>query len=111
MDKCWIYHPDHEPKIVNSDDAEEWYSDGWFDSPAKFIKTTDFGIDPEDEAAVQGLGEAIEGVKNAANGALNIGKMSLDEIAEYALEHVGEVPPDGGVRLQRKWLKTQLGVE
>lgn len=108
MGKCWIYHPEHDPKIVDSDDSEGWYGRGWFDSPAKFIKTTDFGVEPGDELAVQGLGAAIDGVKDAANGALNVGKMQLDEIAVYAHKHLDAVPPDGGVRIQRRWLKEQI---
>ena len=108
MSKCWVYHPDKEPEIVDQDEAEKYYADGWFDSPAKFIKTTDFGVDPDDELAVQELGAAIEGVKDAANGALNIDAMTKEEIEDYALEHLDVVPPDVGVRKQRQWLKETL---
>jgi len=87
MTQRWIYHKTEEPKIINSDDAESFYSDGWSDSPAKFIKTTDFNIEPEDEISVQQLGETIEGIKDMANGALNLSEMTAKELDAYALEH------------------------
>lgn len=34
--KCWVYHPHEEAKIVNSDEAENLYENGWFDTPSKF---------------------------------------------------------------------------
>ncbi|MEE8207803.1 MAG: hypothetical protein V3T88_02420 [Nitrosomonadaceae bacterium] len=84
MPECWIYHQTEEPMIVGADEAESFYSDGWSDSPAKFIKTTDFGIEPEDKISVQQLGETIEGIKKMANGALNLKEMSFKELDGYA---------------------------
>jgi len=31
----WVYHAEHEARVVQSDVAEELYKDGWEDSPAK----------------------------------------------------------------------------
>jgi len=87
MSKCWIYHKDNEPKIIDADQAQDFYDDGWADSPAKFVKTTDFDVDPGDALAVQQLGEAIEGVKDMANGALNLEEMRPKELKDYALVH------------------------
>lgn len=84
MTQCWVYHETKEPMIVNANETESFYSDGWSDSPAKFIKTTDFGIEPEDEISVQQLGETIEGVKDMANGALNLKEMMAKELDGYA---------------------------
>ncbi len=90
MSKVWVYHATEEPKIVDQADAQSYYDDGWKDSPRYFVKTTDFDVDPNDEAAVQNLGEAIEGVADALNGALNLEEMTKDELEEYAFKHFGE---------------------
>lgn len=84
MSRTWIYHATEEPKIVDMDEAQSYYDDGWKDSPIYFVKTTDFDVDPEDKMKVQHLGETIEGVKDALNGALNFGEMSHKELDEYA---------------------------
>lgn len=89
MSKCWIYHATEEPKIVEAEDAQAFYDDGWKDSPRYFVKTTDFNVDPDDEVKVQQLGESIEGVKDALNGALNLGEMSHKDLDEYADIHFG----------------------
>lgn len=83
----WIYHATEAPIIIKCSEFEEYEDKGWKDSPAHFIKTTDFGIEPDNALGVQALGETIEGVKDAANGALNIGSMSKNELEAYALKH------------------------
>lgn len=88
--QCWVYHKTKEPKIVEADEAQSYYDKGWKDSPRFFVKTTDFGVDPTDELKVQALGEAIEGVAESLNGALNIGEMDKEELQEYAAEHFGK---------------------
>jgi len=90
MPKCWVYHETEEPKIVEADEAQAYYDDGWKDSPRLFVKTTDFGVAADDQIAVQQLGEAIEGVAESLNGALNIGEMSKGELEEYAQDHFGK---------------------
>ena len=85
MSKCWVYHESKNPKIVEADEAQSYYDDGWKDSPISFVKTTDFDVDPKDSISVQQLGEAIEGVKDMANDALNIKNMSAKELSEFAL--------------------------
>lgn len=87
MSKCWIYHEKNEPVIVDAEEAQSYYDHGWADTPAKFVKTTDFGIDPKDEVAVQALGETIEGVKDQLNGALNLDEMNKQELMDYAEKH------------------------
>jgi hypothetical protein len=42
----FVYHPDHEAKIVSDEDYESHLDNGWFDTPAKFplkevVATTD----------------------------------------------------------------------
>lgn len=90
MPKRWVYHKTKEPIIVDADDAQSYYDKGWKDSPRLFVKTTDFGVDPDDHIAVQQLGEAIEGVADSLNGALNLGEMDKNELGEYASDHFGE---------------------
>jgi len=87
--RTWIYHETEEPKIIDSDDFEQYEKNGWADTPAKFIKLDDFGVDPDDHISVQQLGDAVEGVAKSLNGALNIWKMDKDELEEYAREHYG----------------------
>jgi hypothetical protein len=87
--RTWIYHETEEPKIIDSDDFEKYQKEGWEDTPAKFIKLDDFGVDPDDHIAVQQLGDAVEGVSKSLNGALNIYKMDKDELEDYAREHYG----------------------
>lgn len=85
--KRWIYHKTKSPKIINSDDFETLKALGWSDTPADFILVADFGIDGDNPSQVQVLGEAIQGVRDAANGALNIGSMNKKELEDYASEH------------------------
>ena len=87
--KQWVYHKTKQPKIIDSSDFETQKALGWSDTPADFITISDFGIDGNDPSQVQVLGEAIQGVKNAANGALNIDTMKKKELEDYALEHFG----------------------
>ena len=88
--RTWVYHETEEPKIVDSEDAQELYDNGWKDSPRYFVKTTDFGVDPDDEIKVQQLGEAIEGIAESLNGALNLQEMSVKELKAYAEKHYGK---------------------
>lgn len=85
--KQWIYHKTKQPKVIDSYDFEVQKALGWSDTPADFILISDFGIDGDDPSQVQVLGEAIQGVKNAANGALNIDTMKKVELEEYAMQH------------------------
>ena len=85
--RTWIYHETEEPKIVYEHQAEEYYAKGWADTPAKFLKLKDHGIDPDDPIQVQQVGEAIEGVKEAANGALNLEDMSKRQLVDFAKKH------------------------
>ncbi len=85
--KQWIYHSTEEPKVIHSKDADKHFKEGWADTPAKFAKIVDFGVDEKDPAAVQVLGEALEGVKERLNGELNISVMKKKELEEFALTH------------------------
>ena len=76
----YLYSKDKDPMIV--EECQE--IDGWHDSPLAFIKTTDFGVDPDNKAMVQGLGESIEGVKDCCNGLLNLHLMSLKQLREFS---------------------------
>jgi hypothetical protein len=85
----WIYHDTEQPKIIDSDEMESYKEDGWRESPAPFIKIADFDIDPDDSVGIQQLGDTVQGVTDALNGALNIDEMDKDQLEEYALENFG----------------------
>lgn len=85
--KKFLYAKGKEPIIV--DECQEM--DGWHDSPLAFVKTTDFGVDPDDAMKVQLLGEAIEGVKDCANGMLNLHVMSMKQLREFAETNFPEI--------------------
>ena len=85
--KQWIYHKTKVPKIIDSIDFEVKKALGWSDTPADFINIADFGADADKQNQVQQLGEAIQGVRDAANGALNFEIMSKKELESYAKKH------------------------
>ena len=87
--RTWIYHPEQPPQIIDSDQFEEFEKKGWFDTPANFIKTTDFGIEPDDVMAVQALGESLQGITDNLNAQLNFEEMRPKELKAYAVEHHG----------------------
>jgi len=88
--RAWIYHKTEQPKIIDSDDMEEYKEEGWRESPAPFLSVKDFDVDPDDMVAVQQLGDTVQGVVDALNGALNLDEMDIEGLEEYALEHFGQ---------------------
>ena len=91
--KQWVYHKTKRPKVIESSSFEAHKALGWSDTPADFITISDFGVDGKDPSAVQVLGEAIQGVRDAANGALNINTMKKKDLEDYALKHFN-IKPD-----------------
>ena len=87
--RTWIYHTTEEPKIIDADDKESFYEDGWCDSPAEFINLKDMGVDPDDVIAVQQLGDTVQGIVDSLNGALNLDEMNMMDIVKYASDHFG----------------------
>jgi hypothetical protein len=95
--KCWIYSATKSPKIINYSEFEQHEAHGWAESPAVFLKLETIGIDQdkiksgdEEEAAkAQHAFDAVEGVKEALNGALNLDKMNKNELEDYAKAHFG----------------------
>lgn len=85
----WIYNENKEPIIIDEEDFTAYESNGWVDSPIKFINITDAGIDVDDQMAVEAFGLSITGVKNSMNDALNIDDMTKDDLVEYASTHHG----------------------
>lgn len=108
--KQWIYHKTKKPKVINSDELESMRALGWSDTPADFALISDFGIDGDDPSQVQVLGEAIQGVKDAANGALNVDTMKKKELEDYALEHFGvELDRRRSIKKLREEVKVLIG--
>lgn len=108
--KQWIYHKTKSPKIIDSNDFETQKALGWSDTPADFITISDFGIDGNDPSQVQVLGEAIQGVKDAANGALNIDSMNKKELEDYAFDHFSvELDRRRSVKKLREEVKNLVG--
>ena len=95
--KRWVYHKTKNPKIINNSEFEQMQAEGWADSPAKFIELETLGIsqekinsgDEEEAAKAQQALDAVEGVKESMNGALNLNKMSKQQLEDYAKEHFG----------------------
>lgn len=88
--KTWIYHATEEPKIINSDEFETYQKEGWADTPAAFVNIKEAGIDVDDPVKVQQFGDAISGVKDSLNGALNLDNMTKKELEAYAREHYSQ---------------------
>jgi len=55
----FIYHPEHEAKIVDSVEFEKLLKKGWFDSPAKFPVKEEKIVVPY-ETKDEGLSEVIK---------------------------------------------------
>ena len=95
--KRWIYSETKDPRIINNSEFEKFEVLGWADSPAQFLKLKSVGIDQkkiddgdEQEAAkAQQVFDTVEGVKESLNGALNLDKMTKQELEDYAKEHFG----------------------
>jgi hypothetical protein len=92
----WIYHAKKEPQIISSDDFAKYAKRGWCDSPAQFIKLESVGIDKakidagdeKETAKAQQVFDAVEGVKESLNGALNLDSMDKSGLEGYAQEHL-----------------------
>jgi hypothetical protein len=109
--KRWVYHSELAPKIILDSQFDEHEADGWADSPAKFAKIVDFGVDEDNEKQVQALGEAIEGVKNAANGALNIETMTKQQLEDYTKIHFDvDIDRRKTLKVLRKQVNELVGV-
>lgn len=109
--KQWVYHKTKSPKIINSDEFEGHKILGWSDTPADFITISDFGIDGNDASQVQVLGEAIQGVRDAANGALNIDSMKKKDLEDYAFTHFNvELDRRRSIKKLREEVKLLVGV-
>ena len=106
--RAWVYKPDESGEmqavIIAESEVEKYKSEGWSDTPATFFKLTDHGVDPENQLDVQYVGETIEGVKNAANGALNLELMTRSELEAY-----GEV--NFGLTFPAKYKKADILAE
>ena len=109
--KQWVYHATEKPKVIDSNEFEDAEADGWADSPAKFIQLADFNVDPNDANIVQQFGEAVEGVKEAANGALNISTMNKNKLEAYARKHFNvELDKRLSIKALRKTVSELVGV-
>lgn len=83
--RCFVYKKDEEPLMVYSGEEQEFYGQGWVDSPAKFDGIMeDLGVDKSDKAAVKEVKKAIKSVKDSTNDGLNLNLMSAKELKSYA---------------------------
>jgi hypothetical protein len=107
----WIYHATKKPQIILDSEFETFEALNWADTPAKFAKIADFGVDENNEQMVNALGEAMEGVKNAANGALNIQTMTAKKLEKYALEHFAiDLDRRKAIKVLRQEVSAMVGV-
>jgi hypothetical protein len=96
--RAYVYHSDHDPKMVYLEDAQDYYDDGWKDSPAKckgFLSKV--GIEPDDSVGIQTMGEVSEKVKDYTNDTLNLHLKSAKELKAYAALHLH------GMKYQKNW--------
>ena len=71
--------------------------------PLNSLKPLISGLTPDDAMAVQGLGDTIEGVKNMANGAINIDIMDKKQLEAYAkLNFSVDIDRRKGIKSLRK---------
>lgn len=89
--KTWVYHSEHEPKIVDSDEVESLSAEGWHDSPAKCDGFLDkLEADGEDELQVQVIGEITNNMKDSVNLETNLDTLDRNEIIRFAEVRFGE---------------------
>ena len=87
--RAYLYHAVKPPMIVNVDDIAQYIE--WEESPLKFVKTTDFGVNPESKEKVQLLGESIMAVTECVNGLLNLDLMTMKELKVFAVKYYNGV--------------------
>jgi hypothetical protein len=83
----WVYHKTEKPKIVLVEEAEELFKKGWAKSPAAFLDMKEHGLDPKNASLVQLTGEALNGVADELNKALNIDSMNGPELRAFAKDN------------------------
>jgi hypothetical protein len=104
--QSWIYHKTKEPIVVDDRDIPKHVKEGWAESPAAFINIKDdFKVDPDDAIAVQQLGENIEGIKDFMNDTLNLPKMTVTELEEFAMTNFGINVNKSGLRKKKRLVK------
>lgn len=79
-----VYHKTEPPKIVNQQDAQTWYDQGWADTPAAFFDMKKQCFNPDSQIEGQAVGEAITNEPNEPNDKLNVEKMTKKELIIYA---------------------------
>ncbi len=83
--RCFVYKKGEEPLMVYAGEEQEFYGQGWVDSPAKFDGIMeDLGVDKSDKEAVKNVRKAIKTVKDSTNDELNLKIMSAKELKGYA---------------------------
>tara|TARA_R110000796_G_scaffold174851_2_gene291844 strand:+ start:974 stop:1312 length:339 start_codon:yes stop_codon:yes gene_type:complete len=85
--KQWVYHETKKPKIIDSDNFEAMKTEGWADSPAQFIQLEALGVDKNDTIKAQQALDMVTGITESLNKALNVNKLSKQELEVYAKEH------------------------
>jgi hypothetical protein len=115
----WVYHATEKPMIINSSEFESYHAKDWADSPAQFLKLEDVGIDndkveakdPGETAKAQQALEAVEGVVQSLNNALNIDTMNKNQLESYIQEHYGvDLDKRKTVKALRKQAKQLAGI-
>ena len=97
----WVYHSEHEPKVINSSELESYLKDEGKESPAELagaISLIEEALQTEGrmvtEAEVSAIGVAYNDCKEIANFMLNIDKeRSKKKIVKFLRErHTDETP-------------------
>ncbi len=105
-ERMYIYHKSRTPKIVRRVRFSGFEGGGWHDSPLTLAKLADFGVDPDDAAAVQALGQCMQGLRDYCNCAINVSLMNRTDLIGCAQTHFDkDFEFDTGVKLMRRQLK------
>jgi hypothetical protein len=87
--ECWVYHPTEGRRVVTVGEARKLCAEGWFDNPGKFTKVSALGLKDPTDAELQDVADAIQGIVDHLNGALNLHRMTKMQLSEYAAYHFG----------------------
>lgn len=77
----FLYHATKKPMIVYIEDANQYYKDGWQDTPAAFFDMKKYGVPKE---KMPELHQEIDKIKDLSNDEINLDAMDAPQLKAYA---------------------------